>query len=198
MSRDFFINEIRKVSINTAMSNLVTYMRINEDFQDVYQPSDYIERFAGRCPTKTLGLQPDRASLKHFEPLELNIYNMGITILIAFALCIVGAVVWFFFKNKKTSQEEVINKPSEPVSEPSAPPVNEVSKEDEKEPEKPTEEEVKPVEEEVNPTEEEIKPVEEEKPKPDAPTPPVIQEEKPKYNEEYEGYLDKYSQFAKI
>lgn len=123
---------------------------------------------------------------------------MGITILILFALCIAGAVVWFFIKNKKTSQEEVINKPSEPVSESSAPPVVEVSKEDEKEPEKPTEEEVKPVEEEVNPTEEEIKPVEEEKPKPDAPTPPVIQEEKPKYNEEYEGYLDKYSQFAKI
>lgn len=30
------------------MSNLVAYMRINEDFQDVHQPSDYIERFAGR------------------------------------------------------------------------------------------------------------------------------------------------------
>jgi cytoskeletal protein RodZ len=112
---------------------------------------------------------------------------MEITIFIAFALCIVGAVVWFFIKNKKTSQEEVINKPSEPVSEPSAPPVDEVPKEDEKEPEKPTEEEVKPVEEE-NPVISE----------PDAPKPLVIQEEKPKYNEEYEGYLDKYSQFAKI
>ena len=112
---------------------------------------------------------------------------MGIAILVLAILAIAGAVVWFFIKNKKPSQEEVINKPSEPVSEPSAPPVNEVPKEDEKEPEKPTEEEVKPVDEE-NPVISE----------PDAPNPPVIQEEKPKYNEEYEGYLDKYSQFAKI
>jgi hypothetical protein len=28
--------------INTAMSNPVTYTRINEDFLDVHQPSDYL------------------------------------------------------------------------------------------------------------------------------------------------------------
>lgn len=113
---------------------------------------------------------------------------MGIVILVVFALCIAGAVVWFFIKNKRTSNEEVINKPSEPVSQPSNPPVDEVSTNEEKEPEKPKEE-MKPVEEE--------KPVVS-KPKPDAPKPPVIQEEKPKYDEEFEYYLDKYSTFAKI
>ena len=29
--------------INTAMSNPVIYTRINEDFLDVHQPSDYLE-----------------------------------------------------------------------------------------------------------------------------------------------------------
>lgn len=33
---------------------------------------------------------------------------------------------------------------------------------------------------------------------PDVPEPPVIPEEKPKYDEEFEGYLNKYSNFAKI
>ena len=116
---------------------------------------------------------------------------MGITILVVFALAIAGAIVWFFLKNKKEepSVQPEKEKPSEPVSQPSEPPVNEVSKKEEKDPEKPTEEEVKPVEEE--------KP-EVSKPKPDAPKPPVIQDEKPKYDEEFEGYLNKYSTFSKI
>ena len=111
---------------------------------------------------------------------------MGITILIIFAVAIAGAVVWFFIKNKKTFQEEVTNKPSEPVSEPSAPPVDEVPKEEEKEPEKPKEEakEEEPV---VS------------KPKPDdKPKPIPFDDDKPKYDEEFESYIGKYSQFTKI
>lgn len=41
-------------------------------------------------------------------------------------------------------------------------------------------------------------PTEEPEEKPKVPKPPVIQEEKPKYNEEFEDYLNKYSNFAKI
>jgi len=41
-------------------------------------------------------------------------------------------------------------------------------------------------------------PTEEPEEKPDVPEPPVIPEEKPKYDEEFEGYLNKYSNFAKI
>jgi hypothetical protein len=111
---------------------------------------------------------------------------MVIAVSIIAALAIAGVVVFFFLRNKKTSSSEAVvtNQPSEPVSQPSASPVDEVPANEEKEPEKPKEE----VEKE--------KPVVSE-PKPDTPKPPVV-EEKPKYNEEYEGYLDKYSKFAKI
>ena len=61
---------------------------------------------------------------------------MGIAILIIFVLAIVGAIVWFFLKNKKEEPSVQPEKPSEPASQPSAPPVDEVPKEDEKEPEK--------------------------------------------------------------
>lgn len=58
---------------------------------------------------------------------------MGIAILIVAILAIAGAVVWFFIKKKKEPSVQ----PEKSVSEPSAPPVDEVAKEDEKEPEKP-------------------------------------------------------------
>ena len=109
---------------------------------------------------------------------------MGITILVVFALAIAGAIVWFFLKNKKEEPSVQPEKPSEPISQPSNTPVDEIPKGYEKEPEKPKEE-VKEEEPVVS------------KPKPDAPKPPVV-EEKPKYDEEFEGYLDKYSAFAKI
>ena len=41
-------------------------------------------------------------------------------------------------------------------------------------------------------------PTEEPKEEPDVPESPVVPEEKPKYDEEFEGYLNKYSNFAKI
>ena len=41
-------------------------------------------------------------------------------------------------------------------------------------------------------------PTEEPKKEPEVPEPPVTPEEKPKYDEEFEGYLNKYSNFAKI
>ena len=62
---------------------------------------------------------------------------MGITILIIFVLAIAGAIVWFFLKNKKEEPSVQPENPSESVSQPSAPPVDEAPKGDEKEPEKP-------------------------------------------------------------
>lgn len=59
---------------------------------------------------------------------------MGITIFIIFVLIIVGAIILFYIKNKKEPDTK-LEKPLEPVSEPT--PVDEVPKEEEKEPTKP-------------------------------------------------------------
>ena len=61
---------------------------------------------------------------------------VGIIIIVVAAIAI-GILAWKLHK-KESSQEEVINKPSEPI------PVDEVQKEEEKEPEKPKEEVVEP------------------------------------------------------
>ena len=116
---------------------------------------------------------------------------MGITALIVFVLAIAVAIVWFFIKNKKEPSVQP-EKPSEPVSQPSAPPVNDTSAKQEQPKEEPKEE----VKEEQKPVKEE-KPVAS-KPKPDDKPKPIPFDDKPKYDEEFEGYLDKYSQFAKI
>ena len=67
-------------------------------------------------------------------------------ILIAVAAIAIGILAWKLHKREKALQEEVINKPSEPVSQTT--PVDEVPKEDEK-----PKEEVKPITEEPKPTE---------------------------------------------
>lgn len=101
---------------------------------------------------------------------------MEIAILVVVVLAIAGAIARFFVKNKKASNEEVINKPSGPVSQPSAPPVDEVPKEEEKEPEKPKEEEIKPT---TEPIVEEPKPIE-----PEQPQEPPVEEPKEEPKEE--------------
>lgn len=115
---------------------------------------------------------------------------MGIAILIVAVAAVIGVSVWLFMRKKKPSQEEVINKPSEPISQPSAPPVDEVTtneekepKEEEKEPEKPKEE-VKEEEPVLS------KPKPDDKPKPIEPDKETI--------EEFESYLSKFSKFAEI
>ena len=62
-------------------------------------------------------------------------------IIIAVAAIAIGILAWKLHK-KESSQEEVINKSLEPVSQPT--PTDEVPKEEEKEPEKPKDEEVQP------------------------------------------------------
>lgn len=99
--------------------------------------------------------------------------------------------MWFFIKNKKEPSVQP-EKPSEAASQPSAPPVDDTSAQQEQPKEEPKEE----VKEEQKPVEEE-KPVVS-KPKPDDKPKPIPFDDKPKYDEEFEGYLDKYSQFAKI
>ena len=55
---------------------------------------------------------------------------MGITIFIIFVLAIAGAIIRFYIKNKKEPDTK-LEKPLEPISEPSIPPVNEAPKEEE-------------------------------------------------------------------
>ena len=95
---------------------------------------------------------------------------MGITIFIIFVLAIAGAIIRFYIKNKKEPDTK-LEKPSEPISEPT--PV--APKEEEKEPEKPKEE---------------VKPVEEEKPKFKDGDILVCKEDKKPFI--FKGFLDKF------
>jgi hypothetical protein len=90
---------------------------------------------------------------------------MGITIFIIFVLAIAGAIIRFYIKNKKEPDTK-LEKPSEPISEPSIPPVNEA------------------------PKEEETKPVEEEKPKFEDGDVLICEEDKKPFI--FKGFLDKF------
>lgn len=110
-------------------------------------------------------------------------------IIISVAAIAIGILAFILYKKEKeSSQEEVINKPSEPVSEPSTPPTDEVSKEEEKEPEKPKEE-VKPIPKPTEP-EQPQEPTSTEEPKEEQKDEePVLQEPAPTIKDTHQKLL---------